>query len=503
MERAGGDPDLNLDDADGDGYDTCDDDCDDADADVYPGQGEDCGNGVDDDCDGNVDECGPTGTIDLALADASIFGEAAEDWAGISIALVGDTDGDGTDDVLIGARQEDQGGTTAGAAYLLNGPLYGGISLSNADAKFVGEEAIDLAGQDVNGAGDVNDDGLADLLIGATFAGAGGKAYIFYGPVAGQHDLSAADAILEGESGTAAGNGLSGGGDIDGDGVDDVVIGARLDSELYVQAGAAYIVYGPISGTTNLASADAKLRGQSTNDLAGYAVTIAGDVNADGNDDVLVAAQWNDEGGTEAGAVYLLHGPQYGTVELGSADAKFVGENAGDEAGMSLGQAGDIDGDGYADVLVGAALHNGVASDAGAGYLCYGPVSGTVDLSTADARFDGEAASDSAGGWTVGAGDVDGDGYGDILVSARGSDLAVSNAGAVYLLYGPFSGAYDLGAADATFLGEAASDIMGACSPMAGDVDGDGHPDLLMAAYLNDTGATDAGTTYLVYGVSP
>jgi hypothetical protein len=188
------------------------------------------------------------------------------------------------------------------------------------------------------------------------------------GPVSGTFDLSLADAKLVG-GGAEGVSSVSGAGDVDGDGLDDVLAAGGGDS----RAGAAYMVLGPVTGTLDLpVAADATLVGEEPDDAAS-SVSGAGDVDGEGHDDILVGAPLNDEGGARAGAVYLVLGPATGTVDLAGADAQFVGE-AVDEVGFDLGLqgtftgAGDVDGDGQDDIVLGA-YQDG---DGGTAYLFYG-----------------------------------------------------------------------------------------------------------------------------------
>ena len=156
-------------------------------------------------------------------------------------------------------------------------------------------------------------------------------------------------------------------------------------------------------------------------------------MNGDGWDDLLVGARGED---SSTGAVYLVLGPVSGTVDLGAADAKLTGEAEFDYAGGSVSGAGDVNGDGWDDLLVGAPYEDSGGSGAGAAYLVLGPVSGTVDLAAANAKLTGEAGSDWAGYSVSGAGDVNGDGSDDLLVGAYGEDTGGSDAGAAYLVLG-------------------------------------------------------------------
>jgi hypothetical protein len=507
-----------------------DDDCDDADASTWPGaafnesaivcmtdadgdgygsetapSGGSAGTDCDDGDATRTTTCFTGGTVDLSTAGAKLVGEATGDYGGWSLAGAGDVDGDGNGDFLVGALYEDSGGADAGAAYLVLGPVSGTMDLGVANAKLVGEAADDHAGWSVAGAGDVDGDDRADLLVGANGDDSGGyaagAAYLVLGPVSGTLDLSAADAKLVGEAAADhAGYSVSGAGDVNGDGRADLLVGAHGEDSGGSYAGAAYLVRGPLSGTLDLSAATAKLVGELAGDYGGFSVSGAGDVDGDGNADLLVGALFEDSGGGDAGAAYVVLGPISGTLDLGAADAKLVGEAAGDSAGVSVSDAGDVDGDGKADVLVGAYMEASAGSDAGAAYLVLGPVSGTMDLGAADAKLAGEANGDQAG-WSVsGAGDVDGDGRADLLVGAYAQASGGSQAGATYLVLGPVSGTMDLGASDAKLVGEAAGDVAGRSVSGAGDVDGDGKADLLVGADGEDSGGSRAGAAYLFFG---
>jgi hypothetical protein len=260
------------------------------------------------------------GTFDLSLADASFVGENAGDLSGYSVASAGDVDGDGLDDLLIGAYHNDDGGSDAGKTYLFFGSTVasgGPFDLSLADASFVGETDGDYSGVSVASAGDVDGDGLDDLVIGANWNDEGGhmagKTYLFFGSTVasgGSFDLSLADASFVGETaGNRSGVSVSSAGDVDGDGLDDLLIGAYHNDDGGSHAGKSYLIFGSTmaaGGSFNLSVADASFVGESWSDLSGSSVSSAGDVDGDGLDDLLIGAPQNNDGGTYAGKTYLI-----------------------------------------------------------------------------------------------------------------------------------------------------------------------------------------------------
>ena len=457
-------------------------DCDDSAADIHP-SAEDVLDGIDNDCDNVTDE------INLSSASAKLIGEQSGSQAGESVSGAGDLNGDGLDDLIIGAPHRD--GFSRGAAYILLSPLSGDVNLSSADVELRGDHQQDKAGESVSGAGDVNGDGYDDVLIGAsgedTAGNEAGAAYLVYGPVTWVYDLAQADTRFYAESSyDGVGESVSGAGDVNGDGFDDVLIGAPGAGSGGPNVGTAYLQYGPFSGGISLSEADAILVGAAEIFSTAASVSGAGDVDADGFDDILIGANQT---------VYLMHGPVSGKSNLSSADVAIARYHTYDEETVS--GAGDVNGDGYDDVLVGVPDKTTGDFGAGAAYLLHGPVTSSEDLSAAAAVFIGLGNHDNAGRSVSDAGDVNGDGFDDVLIGAPGADSSGTDTGAAYLLYGPISGSLDSNSADALFDGEFAGDAAGHSVSGAGDVDGDGLSDVLIGATGASSGDNDAGVAYL------
>jgi hypothetical protein len=332
-------------------------------------------------------DLGTVSDVHLYDAHAVLSGEAGGDRVGEAATDAGDIDGDGLSDLLIGASGNDDAGTSAGKAYLVYGDSVGGdLVLSDADFGWTGEAAGDVAGASVAALGDVDGDGTDDLLVGAwgsdDAASNAGKAYILLGgslPADGA-PLSSASITLLGEGADDfAAYSAAGPGDVDGDGLGDILLGAYGDAPAGSRSGRSYLVYAStLSGaaTLDLGSADHRFSGEAGSDLSGIRVAGAGDVDNDGLADLMVAAPANDSAGSNSGKVYLILAdniPATRNLGLASVDYSFTGEAIGDQAGYGIAGVGDVDGDGFGDMLIGSWGDNTGGLDAGKAYLMRSP----------------------------------------------------------------------------------------------------------------------------------
>jgi len=405
---------------------------------------------------------------------------------GNNVASAGDVNGDQILDLVISGPTVSAQNPSVGRVYLFYGPFDGGDMLAEeADVTFTGLEFGDLVGTPVSG--DLNDDGLSDIVIGSRGPDVGGilsgQVWVFYAPLEGDLLMSDADATITGTAFSELGRSVTVG-DFNDDGFDDVLAGAPQGGK-----GSAHLFYGPVVGELSSLDADAIVIGVQAAGALGDSVAAV-DLNDDGIDDVVVGASGTVSGGQSVGGVFVFFSPISGQLPSTDADITILGEELDDDFGSYMASGGDVDNDGSEDLLVGAWQ---LFRDApGKAYVFYGPIApGTHLAADAGAILTGESQDppNDLFGILDGAGDVDGDGFDDVLV---GGQLAGPEShGRAYVFHGPLAGAIPASAADTIFDApgfdpDQGLDFLGRGVGAARDLDGDGLDDLLLGAPGSD-----------------
>ncbi len=478
-------------------------DCEDGDASVNPGAEEVCNDGVDNDCSGDSVGCELLGSYDFEDLDAFI-----EDPSGtlVTKALdIADFDGDGHDDLVFSDDrvQDADGGWYLGELYLRYGPLGGDLDLDvDMDAVLPGVEAGDYGGYALDMGGDIDGDGVNDLVVTAEGRDeqntSAGVAYLYYGGSrisAGLNLEAASSARWIGESRSdGLGEVVRFVGDLDADGRDDLLLGAAGFDTDDNNAGAVYLIQDAVglSGVQSLGTGfAARFLGESENDQLATSVAGPIDANGDGVPDLVFGAVGHDGVGSNSGAAYLFitdaGNPWQGEFSASDADLALRAANTNDYLGSSLASLGDVDGDGYEDLGIGASgLEPGGLDDAGGAYLIAGGsslVSGVHDVTTvALATIEG-AYEDGDLGDALSGGDIDGDGLGDLAVGAAYAEVGgVYRSGEVYLFARSISGTYSALDADTLVRGTGDTDLVGR-TVFIEDYDSDGADDLLVGTW--------------------
>jgi hypothetical protein len=486
-------------------------------------------------------------SMDYKWPDVSVTGEQQDAWLGSALAPAGDVNGDGYSDLIIGAYPYDNGQTDEGAGFIYHGggtighetsmtSIVGSVASRRVGAVVADAGDIDGDGHDdvlisapgtdpaapgrtlaaygseagigsahtvyqtfvfgrtVAGAGDINGDGYADIIIGNpnhTNTGNGGEARIYYGSPTGLDSINYVT-LTEPNNGSLFGIAVSGATDLNGDHYADIVIGAPKYKVGNEARGAAFVYYGSVNG---LITTPKILPGKTINASMGAAVAGLGDSNGDGFDDLIVGAPTTNTAATEGGVAWIYYGSANG---VDNSTTYFKNDNAYAHFGASVAAAGDVNGDALFDAVIGIPGYG--LSKEGAAVVYRGQPGGFQE--TLKSFYSGSGPNAAFGTSVSGAGDLNGDGYSDVVVGSPGYNSPTVQVGAFNVIPGNYYGASGTGTVTGwAAIGVVTMDQMGTSVSGAGDVNGDGFSDIIVGIPGFDApAAQDAGSVRTYFG---
>lgn len=462
--------------------------------------------------------------ISLDQADSVIEGNEQGLWTSDAVAGLGDVNGDGFDDVAVSMPFLSHPEFQEGGVAILYGSSTGIddnpiLSLAaGADTLIEGNSAVGgLVTADVAGAGDVDGDGFDDVILGSAFWGdspaniSEGVVVVYHGSPSGIDPnptgsfVDIADSVIEGNPSPHTqrhlGNSVAAAGDVNGDGFSDVVVGGEFDNP-EVDEGAQFVFFGSSDGvlTSRVEPVEnvaiVVIEGDQAYQYLGSGPPAGGDFNGDGFSDLLVGLPQYDLPEQNEGIVRIYHG---GADTLAQeADAHHDFSVAGATFGSAASNAGDLNGDGFSDFVVGAPFHDVVFSEEGSAHVFYG--STDPSLSGPDWSFGGQYQGGRAGVGVASAGDLNGDGYGDLAVGTSGASNPEIDEGRVDVFYGSVGGLPS--SPDWYFESNLEYTGVGMAVSTAGDIDGDGYGDLIVGAPSYSNGQSSEGRAYVFFGSS-
>ena len=481
----------------------------------------------------------------------AILGASENDNVGSKVSAAGDVNADGFADIILSAPgASPNSNSEAGVSYVIFGGesehVDGALDLIGLNGKngfaITGVDAMDFSGISVSGGGDLNDDGIDDLLIGARGGdpnglAEAGESYVIFGQseigAGGVFNLSQLDGsngfVINGiDERDSSGEAISFLGDVNADGVDDMIVGSPLaDPQGRPLGGETYVIFGGESigraGSFELADLNGmngfRIIGSERNDLLGRAVSRAGDFNGDGIDDIILGAKNAGNDGQSYvifGSAGIGAGGEFDLRPLSGTDGIVIeGATGNARGGSSVGSAGDINGDGVGDIVIGVDTGGNDENDTGRSYVMFGSVDISADRilplfpldGTTGFVIHGKKRFDGLGFSATGRGDFNADGISDLLVSAPGA--GEQNEGEAYMIFGgPGIGAG--GALDPAMIdrqigfvvtGVTRLDNLGVSVSYAGDMNGDGIDDVVIgSSRTTSNNKPGAGAAFVVFG---
>lgn len=453
-------------------------------------------------------------------------GAGCSGWSGVRYVNVGrqqaDVNGDGYADRIVGAQRQDNGATDEGNVFIYFGKPTWTIpsSVSSADT------TIDNPQNQVNGrfgstvaaVGDVDGDGFSDLAVGAPFQddpeADEGSAYLYLGRATWTTFVGSADVTIDNPQDQPCGNlggSICGGSDVNGDGYADLVVGARSQDTPEIDEGAAFLFFGRGTWPATIGTADLAFDNPMDQASSQFGMLgCDGDLNGDGLGDIVITASGMANPENDEGGAFIYFGHTTWAVPSTVEAADVIIDNPADQAlgylGVSLTTGGDLNGDGYNDLLLGAPQQNNLETDEGNVFMFFGKPSWPASVISADVTFDNPA--DQANSWfgvsASATADLNGDGLSDLLVGASVHDSPEVDEGAVFLYFGRLTWVPTITSASVTFDNplDQASGFVGGAVGGASDANGDGLVDVLVGGGYLDNPEVDEGTSFMWFGTT-
>ena len=382
------------------------------------------------------------------------------DYFGTSIANIGDLNNDGTYDIAVGAPLDDAGDTNSGTIHIMfmnsNGTASDTVEINSNTTNGPDLNNDDEFGSSIANIGDLNGDGVSDIAVGAPLDDAGdtnsGTIHIIFmnsnGTVSGTIEINSNTTNgPDLNNDDRFGSSIANIGDLNGDGVSDIAVGAPFDDAGGSNRGAIHIIFmnsdGTASDTVEINDTVANGPVLANNDLFGISIANIGDLNGDGTSDIAVGAYGDDGSGSSIGAIHIMfmnsNGTVSDTIEINDDTANGPDLYDIDEFGSSIANIGDLNGDGVSDIAVGAHADDAGDTNRGAIHIMFmnsnGTVSGTIEINDNTTNGPVLSNNDSFGSSIANIGDLNNDGISDIVVGAINDDTSGTNSGTIHIMF--------------------------------------------------------------------
>lgn len=418
-----------------------------------------------------------------------------------------DFDGDGYADAIVGALGYESGATAEGNAFVFYGTSTGLPSIPSATLDNPANQERGYFGRSVAALGDVNGDGYADAIVGADsqYNGATdeGNAFVYYGTSAGLPPTP--DVTLDNPANQAAGSfgcSVAGLGDVNGDGYADAMVGAARQDSGAEDEGNAFVYYGTSGGLPSTPDVTLDNPTNQPEGRFGYSIAGLGDVDGDGYADAIVCAPAQSNGASREGNAFVYYGTSAGLPSTPDVTLDNPANEPGGFFGSAVGGVGDVNGDGYADAIVGASYQDRGRIDEGNAFVYYGASAGLPPTPSVILDNPANRSYGIFGSSVAGMGDVNGDGYADAMVGAALQDNGATDEGNAFVYYGTSAGLASTPNVTLDNPANQPSGYFGNAVAGVGDVNGDGYADAMVGAYFQDSGAENEGNAFMYYGTS-